>query len=194
MKLSQRYLRGTFYALAVTAVLSVVFNRLFMPVSVRTERARTSAAELATMRDFDSVTFEGDIDLTVRQQPAFALEYQPLSPVRGQFFVSMQGRTLVIFAYDNRGPDEKNATSLVIGVPQLTRLQVHSSGTVAIEDFAEGQPAIRINGDADLALRHNTAALEVDLFGVRKAQLDALSHGHTKLHIVGSTVIESMPD
>jgi hypothetical protein len=184
MKRSQRYLRGTYIALAVVLIGLIVANRVAEPPKGEGWPLVSTAAELEALRDFSVLRIGGDFDLTIEQADAFSVSYTPISERRRIFRASQQGDTLVLEGYGNR--DETGASQVRITLPVLRELHADSGNGALISLSGLSTPAeVELASTRTLRLTNISAAVELNARAVQNIVLDAQSAANTTLNITG---------
>lgn len=135
MKTSRRLLLGTFLAILAVPVAFTAYSRLAGTGST-TELPppeRTPVAELATLRDFDTVEISGDLGVELVASQDYFIDFTPLNDRRGNFTAQVQDGRLQIEAFGNR--TETTAATVRIGMPSLRELDAEFLNSLTIRDF-----------------------------------------------------------
>src|SRR5262245_42332379 len=96
VKRSERLIRNTILVLAGVAVLHVGVSRLYAGDDQTASVERTSAAELARLRDFTSIEAEGDFSLEVVRGEDYTVDFTPTSVSDGRFYAAVRDGTLLL--------------------------------------------------------------------------------------------------
>jgi hypothetical protein len=188
MKKSKRYIGGTILAGYAGMVLFIGLNRLYVANVPEPLPERTSAAELAGLRNFTAVEVRGDFSLELVREADYSVNYVPLSDTRGQFLAALQGSTLVLTGFGNR--TQLDSARVRVGMPELLSLEASSAPTLLLADFAGETMDLRLTVIGTVTLRNNsTTNLRVVASGVRELQLDAISFAGSELRITGNTAV-----
>src|SRR5689334_21230886 len=150
MKRSERLMRNTIVVLAAAAVLYVAANRLYALSHHETVPHSTSAADLASLRDFSAISVRGDIAVEIVQGAEYSVSLLPAGASEGSFYATVEDRTLVLRAFRNLAPNHVRVT-----LPTLTRLYVDLVPTVSVSGFSGDSVLLQLEKTPQVTLRNN---------------------------------------
>jgi hypothetical protein len=184
MKTSRRFLLGTLLAALALPVLIVVYHRVTTAGGEFVPPQRTPATDLDALRDFSSVTAEGDFALEVHASDSWAVDYEPLGAQHGNFAASVENGTLHLRGHGNR--TETQAARVRVGLPRLVRVEARDTFTLAVRDFEGEQLDVRLTGVSSALLANNRLGnLTVAGGGVETLRLEGNRLGASSLKIFG---------
>jgi hypothetical protein len=173
MKNSKRLLVGTVGALYALMALYVGANRLWALDDAREPFApqRTSAAELAALRDFDEIEIESDFSVEVVQQAEYSIEAFGMAADNGDLLARVENGVLLVRGYGN--PD---GARLRITMPELVKFDTGFSQEVSISGFSGEALEIQVStGQTVELLDNDIEALQIRTFDVPEVRLDRAS-------------------
>lgn len=197
MKQSKRLLIGTILGLYGVMMIHTALSRVFVdetqdgPVELR----RTSAEQLATLRDFDEVDAQGDFSLELVQQANYSVEVIRAADAPGELVARVTSGVLQLRGYGNPA-----SVRVRIGTPQLEDLETDFAPLLSISGFTSDsldiQVGTRSGTDQRVELRNNDIEdLRLRIFDMTNSvevQIDRRSFGDG-IDIAGSarvTILE----
>jgi hypothetical protein len=188
MKTSTRYMGGTLLAILALPLLLVLYSRFIAPPLDERTPMRTSAAELATLRDFSEIAVEGDFALELFAADDYSVTYEPLSDRFGELTASVDSGVLIINGFGHR--QAPGVSRVRIGVPALRELRASSNASVTISGLDADALMVRANGVDEITLQDNTFA-NVDIRGAGVGGLVLRNNSFTNsaITLAGNTPI-----
>ena len=130
MKRSRLLIRNTLLALSGMVVLYVGINRLFAVAEPPPVQQRTSATELAALRDFDAIEVSGDFSLDIVQQTGFSVEVAPPDASQGDVVATRRESTLVV-----RGDRNAAGGRVRVTMPVLRQVSAYRIPALSVSGF-----------------------------------------------------------
>lgn len=189
MKKSRRLIRNTILALNGMMVLYVGASRLYAFDESTQTPQRTSAAELAMLRDFTAIEVSGDFGVDVVQEPNYSVGFTPPDARQGDFVASVRGNTLVLEGFRNAP-----ATRARVGMPVLTQLVAGEEvPALTVSGFNGASLSLRLTGTPQVVLRNNgvrqwhiaaseMTELQIDKASIATGKVDL--EGHATLTVI----------
>ena len=189
MKKSRRLIRNTILALNGIVVLYVGANRLYGSEESTQPLQRTSAAELAMLRDFTAIEVSGDFSVDVVQDAAYSIGITPPEAGKGQLIARMRGDTLVL-----RGFFNAPATRVRVGMPGLAGVLAHEGVPgLTVSGFTGDSVSLHLAGKPKVVLRNNgvrqwhifasdSGELQIDKTSIGAGKVDL--KGHATLTVI----------
>lgn len=189
MKTSRRLLFGTFAVLLAAPVALIAYGRISgagIMYELPTPE-RPTAADLAALRDFDSINVRGDIALDIVSGPQFSVSYTPLANSRGFLRASVADGTLRITGYGNR--TITTAGTVRITMPALTDIDAESLYSLAIRGFDSDTLSLRTTGVQQLALENNRiGTLDMEMQATFNVTMRDNEVGTSRVSQFGATI------
>jgi hypothetical protein len=167
MKRSRLLIRNTLLALSGMVVLSVGINRLFAVAEPPPVQQRTSATELAALRDFDAIEVSGDFTLDIVQQAGFAVEVVPPDASQGVVVATMRESTLVL-----RGVRNAAGGRVRVAMPVLRQVSAYAVPALSVSGF---------NGDSLSLLMERVPLVVLRGNGIRQWHIVASQKGELQI-------------
>lgn len=190
MKSSRRLLLGTFVAMLVAPVALIAYSRFSdQPYAVPPVPERTSAGELAALRDFTKIAVTGDFELDVVRGDTWSVTYTPLASDRGNFTASVEDGTLTLEGFDNR--TESSSGTVRITLPDLDALQASfvPSPRIAIRNFNGDTLELDVDFTQQLVLENNQFdSLDLTVQQAGLVEMRGNSFGTTRMNHFGTTI------
>lgn len=189
MKTSRRLMLATFLTLIASPVVLVAYGRISGAGTMTELPApqRTSAAELAALRDFSSIFIGGDVDVVVRSAANYAISYTPLFERRGNLSARVEDGRLFIEAYGNRS--ETEAARLEISLPTLTRVEGESLFALTVSGFRADTLNVVARSAQRVVIEDNALeTLRLELGYVNRVEQRRNTIGTVELSHFGATI------
>jgi hypothetical protein len=151
MKRSERLIRNTILVLAGFVVLHVGVSRLYADSSFARAAQRTSAADLAKLRDFDSIEVSGNVSVDIVQGADYSVV---LTPGSSDVVATVRGRTLAL-----RGSSNAPGNGVRVALPALARMNVEGVPSLSISGFTGSSVSLRLAETPHVTLRNNGVRL-----------------------------------
>ena len=170
-------------------VLYVGANRLYAFSESAQGPRRTTAAELATLRDFDAIEVKGDFAVDIVQEASYSVAFTSPAANRGEFIASVRGDTLVLHGFQHAP-----ANRVRVGMPALRQLDAGEVPALTVSGFSGASVSLRVDRTPQLVLRNN-AVRQWHIFAseIGELQVDKTSVSAGKVELAGRatlTVIE----
>lgn len=189
MKTSRRLLFGTFAVLLAAPVVLVAYGRISGAGILYELPApeRPTAAELAALRDFDTITVRGDFMLEIASAPDYSISYAPLTGNRGFLRASVADGTLNLLGYGNR--TATTAGTVRITMPALADIDAESLYSLAVRDFDSDMLSLRATGVQQLALENNRiGTLDMEMQATFNVTMRNNEIGTSRVSQFGATI------
>ena len=186
MKKSRRLIRNTILALNGIVVLYVGVNRLYGSEEFTRPAQRTSASELAMLRDFTDIEVSGDFSVDVVQEASYSVGFTPSSADHGQLVANVRGNTLVLQGFRNAP-----ATRVRVGMPALTQLVAGEDvPALTVSGFDGASLSLRLSGRPQVVLRNNAVRRWI-IFAAQygELQFDRASLSAGKVDLTGRATV-----
>lgn len=178
MQKSKRLIRNTILALNGIVVLYVGINRLYAIGEPIPSAQRTSAAEMAMLRDFSAIEVNGDFGVDIVQDADYSVGFTTPNASQGNLAATVRGHTLILSGFDNA------STSRVrVALPALMQLQASGVASLSVSGFEGESVSLRLDGASQVILRNNgirhwhivvadAGELKVDRVSISSGQFD----------------------
>ena len=178
MQKSKRLIRNTILALNGIVVLYVGINRLYAIGNPIPSVQRTSAAELAMLRDFSAIEVNGDFGVDLVQEADYSVYFTTPDTSQGNLVATVRGNTLVLSGFHNA-----TTNRVRVALPVLTQLKASSVATLSVSGFDGESMSLRFDGTPQVILRNNgirqwhivvsdVGELKVDRASISSGQFD----------------------
>jgi hypothetical protein len=174
MKGSDRLIRNTILVLAGVVVLHVGVSRLYADSKSAHVAQRTSAADLAKLRDFSAIEVRGNFSVDVVQEADYSVVLKPPDASHGDIVATVHDKTLVLSGF-NSTP----ANGVRVALPTLTQMSVHGVAALSLSGFSGDGLSLRLAETPQVTLQNNGIrrwhifASEVTELRVDKASMSA---------------------
>ena len=185
MKRSERLIRSTIVGLAGLTVLYVGANRLYALGDPVQAAKRTSAADLAALRDFSAIEANGDFTLEIVRGADYSVDFMPSHATKGDFVATMRGNTLVL-----RGFRNAPGSRVQLALPVLTQLDAEAIPAVSLSGFTGASLSLRLDSVPEVTLRDNAIReWHVVASGVGELKVDQASIRAGKVDLAGRATL-----
>lgn len=188
MKTSRRLLLGTFVILLATPVAMVAYGR-FSGTGYQElpPPERSAQADLATLRDFNSISITGDFSLEIVRADIFAVEYNPIAENRGDFTALVRDGVLEVEGFGNR--TEFTMATVRISLPDLAALDIGYMPVVSVRNFEGANLDADVNFVESITFENNRyGKFELDVERAVLADFRGNAFGSSTVRHFGTTI------
>ena len=184
MKRSRLLIRNTLLALSGMVVLYVGINRIYAVAEPDPVQQRTSAAELAALRDFDSIEVSGDFSVEIVQQAGYSVEFVQPDSSQGDFVATRRDATLVL--YGGRNPAVGRVR---VAMPALKQVGAHRIPALSVSGFNGDSLSLRMESVPLVVLRNNGIRQWHIVASKGELQIDRATFGAGKVDLAGRSTL-----
>lgn len=183
MKKSRRLIRNTLLVLGAAVVLYVAASRWHAVDNAQpVQNSPPTPAELAALRDFNSLVVTGNLMVEIVRQDGYSVEFIHGGGARtGSFTATIRAKALVVNGYRNSAGDRVR-----IGMPALSHVITDAVPVLSISGFSGNSISLRLDGPIDVDV-HDNAVTQWQVFtsGGVVLKFDRASIGAGKIDLTG---------
>ena len=189
MKKSRRLIRTTLLALGAAVVFYVAASRWHANNAEPIRNSPPTPAELAALRDFNSLVVSGNLMVEIVQQDGYSVDFIHGGGARtGSFTATIRAKALVVNGYRNSAGDRVR-----IGMPTLSHVITDGVPALSISGFSGESVSLKLEGATKFTARGNSirqwhvvasgnAGLQFDRESMAAGNVDLV--GHATLAVV----------